>query len=50
MSGARQLKLGFMLHGVGAGWGDWRHPDADPTASTSFAYYRRQAQIAEAAE
>lgn len=50
MSGTRQLKLGFMLHGVGAGWGDWRHPDADPTASTSFAYYRRQAQIAEAAK
>ncbi len=50
MSRARQLKLGFMLHGVGAGWGDWRHPDADPTASTSFAYYKRQAQIAEAAK
>ncbi|MGK6315783.1 LLM class flavin-dependent oxidoreductase [Neorhizobium sp. DT-125] len=46
----RQLKLGFMLHGVGMGWGDWRHPDADPTASTSFTYYKRQAQIAEAAK
>lgn len=46
----RQLKLGFMLHGVGMGWGDWRHPDADPTASTSFEYYRRQAQLAEAAK
>lgn len=50
MTGKRQLKLGFMLHGVGAGWGDWRHPDADPTASTSFAYYKRQAAIAEAAK
>jgi len=46
----RQLKLGFMLHGVGMGWGDWRHPDADPTASTNFAYYKRQAQLAEAAK
>jgi FMN-dependent oxidoreductase (nitrilotriacetate monooxygenase family) len=50
MTKTRQLKLGFMLHGVGMGWGDWRHPDADPTASTSFAYYKRQAQIAEAAK
>ncbi len=50
MSRKLQLKLGFMLHGVGMGWGDWRHPDADPTASTSFAYYKRQAQIAEAAK
>jgi FMN-dependent oxidoreductase (nitrilotriacetate monooxygenase family) len=50
MTQKRQLKLGFMLHGVGMGWGDWRHPDADPTASTSFAYYKRQAQLAEAAK
>lgn len=50
MAKKRQLKLGFMLHGVGMGWGDWRHPDADPTASTSFAYYKRQAQLAEAAK
>ncbi|RWR12648.1 LLM class flavin-dependent oxidoreductase [Paenirhodobacter populi] len=45
----RQMKLGFMMHGNGTGWGDWRHPDAQPGASTDFAYYRRQAQIAEAA-
>ncbi|NGO66602.1 LLM class flavin-dependent oxidoreductase [Rhizobium daejeonense] len=50
MSTKRQLKLGFMLHGVGMGWGDWRHPDADPTASTNFSYYRKQAQLAEAAK
>lgn len=50
MARKRQLKLGFMLHGVGMGWGDWRHPDADPTASTSFDYYKRQAQLAEAAK
>ncbi|RWR30075.1 LLM class flavin-dependent oxidoreductase [Sinirhodobacter populi] len=45
----RQMKLGFMMHGNGTGWGDWRHPNAQPGASTDFAYYRRQAQIAEAA-
>jgi FMN-dependent oxidoreductase (nitrilotriacetate monooxygenase family) len=50
MTAKRQLKLGFMLHGVGMGWGDWRHPDADPKASTSFAFYKRQAQLAEAAK
>ena len=44
----RELKLGFILHGVGPGWGDWRHPDADPTASTNFAFYKRQAKTAEA--
>ncbi len=48
MANKRRLKLGFILHGVGPGWGDWRHPDADPTASTSFKFYKRQAQIAEA--
>lgn len=48
--GARQLKLGFMMHGNGTGWGDWRHPAAHPGASTDFAYYRRQAQVAEAAK
>lgn len=46
----RQLKLGFMMHGNGTGWGDWRHPDAHPGGSTDFAYYRRQAQLAEAAK
>lgn len=48
MSNPRKIKLGFILHGVGPGWGDWRHPDAQPTASTDFAFYRRQAQVAEA--
>lgn len=50
MADNRKLKLGFMLHGVGMGWGDWRHPDSQPDASTSFAYYKRQAQLAEAAK
>lgn len=45
----RQLKLGFILHGVGPGWGDWRHPDADPTASTNIDFYLRQARLAEQA-
>lgn len=43
----RQLRLGFILHGVGPGWDDWRHPDAQVDASTSFAFYKRQAQAAE---
>ncbi|PLR28801.1 LLM class flavin-dependent oxidoreductase [Caulobacter zeae] len=48
MSQPRQLKLGFILHGVGPGWGDWRHRDAQPSASTDFSFYKRQAQVAEA--
>ena len=48
MTRPRQLKLGFILHGNGVGWGDWRHPDAHPGASTDFAFYKRQAQLAEA--
>lgn len=43
----RQLHLGFILHGVGPGWDDWRHPDAQVDASTSLAFYKRQAQAAE---
>jgi FMN-dependent oxidoreductase (nitrilotriacetate monooxygenase family) len=43
----RQLKLGFILHGVGPGWDDWRHPDAVVDASTNFKFYKHQAQIAE---
>jgi len=43
----RALRLGFILHGVGPGWDDWRHPDAQVDASTSFAFYKRQAQVAE---
>jgi FMN-dependent oxidoreductase (nitrilotriacetate monooxygenase family) len=42
------IKLGFILHGVGPGWGDWRHPDAQTDASTNIGFYRRQAQTAEA--
>ena len=47
MATSRKIKLGFILHGVGRTWNDWRHPDKDVNASTSFAYYKRQAQLAE---
>lgn len=46
----RQIKLGLILHGVGRTWNDWRHPDRDANASTSLAFYRAQAEIAEAAK
>ncbi len=46
----RQLKLGFILHGVGRTWNDWRHPGRDTGASTSLAYYQHQAAIAEEAK
>ncbi len=48
MARSDQLKLGFILHGVGPGWGDWRHPDAQTDASINWPFYRRQAQVAEA--
>lgn len=47
MATARTIKLGFILHGVGRTWNDWRHPEKDVNASTSFAYYKRQALLAE---
>ena len=47
MTGTRKIKLGFILHGVGRTWNDWRHPDRDVNASTSFPFYRHQAQLAE---
>jgi FMN-dependent oxidoreductase (nitrilotriacetate monooxygenase family) len=46
----RQLKLGHIIEGAGRTWTDWRHPAAEPGASTSFAYYKRRAQIAEHAK
>jgi len=50
MTTPRQIKLGFILHGVGRTWTDWRHPDADPGASTNFRFYTRQAQLTERAK
>ncbi|MBV6287748.1 LLM class flavin-dependent oxidoreductase [Pseudomonas aegrilactucae] len=46
----RQIKLGAMIHGVGHGWGEWRHPDALADASVNFAFYKQQAQLAEGAK
>jgi FMN-dependent oxidoreductase (nitrilotriacetate monooxygenase family) len=46
----KQLKLGSMIHGVGHGWGEWRHPDALSDASVNFSFYKQQAQLAEAAK
>lgn len=42
-----QMKLGFVLHGVGTNWSDWRHPARPTDASTDFAFYKYQAQLAE---
>ncbi len=50
MSKPRQLKLGAMVHGVGHGWGEWRHPQAQPNASTDFGFYKQQTELAEAAK
>lgn len=47
MADTRQIKLGFILHGVGSTWHDWRHPDVDANASTNFDHYKRQARMAE---
>ncbi len=47
MAKSPHIKLGFILHGVGRTWNDWRHPDRDNSASTSLARYQEQAAIAE---
>lgn len=47
MTDQRKIALGFILHGVGRTWNDWRHPDRDVNASTSFGFYKEQAQLAE---
>lgn len=47
MATRRQLKLGHMIEGAGRTWTDWRHPDAQPGASTDFKYYSRAAKLAE---
>ncbi|KIP89075.1 MULTISPECIES: LLM class flavin-dependent oxidoreductase [Pseudomonas] len=46
----RQIKLGAMIHGVGHGWGEWRHPNALADASVNFGFYKQQAQLAEGAK
>lgn len=47
MAKSPHIKLGFILHGVGRTWNDWRHPDRDVNASTSLARYQEQAATAE---
>ncbi|WP_138756388.1 LLM class flavin-dependent oxidoreductase [Paenibacillus sinopodophylli] len=48
MSKARKLKLGGLLHGVGVGGDNWKHPDAVTDAGVNFGFYKKQAQAAEA--
>lgn len=50
MSNTRQLKLVAMVHGVGHGWGEWRHPNAQADASVNSGWYKGQAKLAEAAK
>src|SRR5476651_2821172 len=50
MSKQRQLKFGAMVHGVGHGWGEWRHPQALANASVNFDFYKQQTQLAEGAK
>ena len=47
MARSPHIKLGFILHGVGRTWHDWRHPDRDVNASTSLARDQEQAATAE---
>lgn len=49
MSKQRHLKLGAMVHGVGHGWGEWRHPQALANASVNLGFYQQQTHLAEAA-
>ncbi|MBO9607806.1 MAG: LLM class flavin-dependent oxidoreductase [Paenibacillaceae bacterium] len=46
----RPLILGAQLHGAGASWTDWRHPEAFADGSINFPFYRQQARQAEAAK
>ncbi|WP_240416317.1 LLM class flavin-dependent oxidoreductase [Paenibacillus periandrae] len=48
MANQRKLKLGAQLHGAGASWWDWRHPEASSDGSINFEFYKQQAKQAEA--
>ncbi|RUS48535.1 LLM class flavin-dependent oxidoreductase [Cohnella sp. AR92] len=43
----RQMRLGALLHGVGGGYGGWRHPEMPADASIDIQAYARQAKKAE---
>ncbi|OCT13981.1 monooxygenase [Paenibacillus pectinilyticus] len=47
MGKRKHLTFGAMIHGVGYGWDDWRHPDAVTDAGVNFKFYKEQAHIAE---
>ncbi len=47
MSARKHLKLGNMITGAGHTWSEWRHPQAQPGASTNFKFYSKRAQILE---
>lgn len=46
----KRIKFGAMLHGVGTGWDNWKHPQAVANAGTNFPFYVKQLQAAEAAK
>lgn len=48
--GAKQLKLGAMLHGVGIGWDNWKHRDALPNAGTNIQFFIDQIKTIERAK
>lgn len=50
MSIQKSLKLGAMLHGVGIGWDNWKHPDAVADAGTNLKFYIDQIKTAEKAK
>jgi FMN-dependent oxidoreductase (nitrilotriacetate monooxygenase family) len=47
MTDRKYLKLGNMITGAGHTWSEWRHPKAEPGASTNFQFYKKRAQILE---
>lgn len=44
----RQLKIGYILDGVGWSYTAWRHPDMQADANENFNFYVKEAQLAEA--
>ena len=46
----KRIVVGAMLHGVGTGWDNWKHPKAVADAGTNFPFYVKQLKTAEAAK